>query len=106
MTGHQPIDQPVYRDLLSVVRIISPEHGQARNHIFIALPLFGKTNPFQAVAKPYSASQAGSLRWEDYTNIVIDPSDDCTFWFVGNYLKSGATSSTTRIGSFMVPGCR
>ena len=21
------------------------------------------------------------MRWEDYTNIVVDPSDDCTFWF-------------------------
>jgi hypothetical protein len=52
------------------------------------------------------ASQASNLRWEDYTNITVDPSDDCTFWFVGNYLKSGATSSTTRIGSFAVPGCK
>ena len=52
------------------------------------------------------ASQTGSLRWEDYTNITVDPSDDCTFWFVGNYLKSGAASSTTRIGSFLVPGCK
>ena len=34
------------------------------------------------------------------------PSDDCTFWFAGNYLKAGATSSTTRIGSFAVPGCK
>ncbi|MBV8205699.1 MAG: hypothetical protein JO041_02825 [Acidobacteria bacterium] len=47
-----------------------------------------------------------SLRWEDYTNIAVDPSDDCAFWFVGNYLKEGATSSTTRIGAFKVPGCR
>ena len=53
-----------------------------------------------------AGSQTGSLRWEDYTNIVIDPSDDCTFWFVGNYLKKGATSSTTHIGSFMMPGCK
>jgi hypothetical protein len=52
------------------------------------------------------ASQTGSLRWEDYTNIAVDPSDDCTFWYVGNYLKPGATTSTTRIGSFAVPGCR
>jgi hypothetical protein len=51
-------------------------------------------------------SQAGSLRWEDYTNIAIDPSDDCTFWFVGNYVKRGAETSTTRIGSFVTPGCR
>ena len=47
-----------------------------------------------------------AMRWEDYTNIAVDPSDDCTFWFVGNYLKPGASTSTTRIGSFAVPGCR
>jgi hypothetical protein len=52
------------------------------------------------------ASQTGSLRWEDYTNIAVDPSDDCTFWFAGNYLKAGGTSSTTRIGAFIVPGCK
>ena len=53
-----------------------------------------------------SGSQTGSLRWEDYTNIAIDPGDDCTFWFVGNYLKPRAASSTTRIGSVAVPGCK
>jgi hypothetical protein len=51
-------------------------------------------------------SQNGSLRWEDYTNIAVDPSDGCTFWFVGNYLKKGAQTSTTRIGSFAAPGCK
>jgi hypothetical protein len=52
------------------------------------------------------ASQVTSLRWEDYTNIAIDPADDCTFWFTGNYLQKDAPSSTSRIGSFRVPGCR
>ncbi len=52
------------------------------------------------------ASQTGSLRWEDYTNIALDPTDDCTFWFAGNYLKAGAASSSTRIGAFAVPGCK
>jgi len=47
-----------------------------------------------------------SLRWEDYTNITVDPSDDCTFWFVGNYLKGRGASSTTRIGPFGLPGCK
>jgi hypothetical protein len=60
----------------------------------------------ESVLAEGQASQSSSLRWEDYTNITVDPSDDCTFWFVGNYLKSGATSSTTRIGSFAVPGCK
>ncbi|MGA7234877.1 MAG: hypothetical protein WBY44_04320 [Bryobacteraceae bacterium] len=66
----------------------------------------GQLTFHESVLAEGHASQTGSLRWEDYTNIAIDPSDDCTFWYVGNYLKSGATSSTTRIGSFAAPGCR
>lgn len=65
----------------------------------------GKLTFHESLLAAGQASQP-SLRWEDYTNIAVDPSDDCTFWFVGNYLKSGATSSTTRIGAFAVPGCR
>ena len=66
----------------------------------------GQLTFHESVLAEGQASQTDSLRWEDYTNIAIDPSDDCTFWFVGNYLKSAATSSTTRIGSFAVPGCK
>jgi hypothetical protein len=66
----------------------------------------GQLTFHESVLAEGQASQTGSLRWEDYTNIVIDPSDDCTFWFAGNYLKSGAGSSTTHIGSFAVPGCQ
>lgn len=51
------------------------------------------------------AGQPNSLRWEDYTNIAVDPEDDCTFWFAGNYLKAGAPSSTTRISAVALPGC-
>ncbi len=51
------------------------------------------------------ASQTNTLRWEDYTNIAIDPADDCTFWFAGNYLKPDAASSTTRIAAIALPGC-
>jgi hypothetical protein len=66
----------------------------------------GQLSYHESVLAEGQASQTGSLRWEDYTNITVDPSDDCTFWFVGNYLKAGASSSTTRIGSFVVPGCK
>jgi len=52
------------------------------------------------------ASQTTTLRWEDYTTTAMDPSDDCTFWYVGDYLKKGATSYSTRIGSFRLPGCK
>ena len=51
------------------------------------------------------AAQTTTLRWEDYTQTAIDPSDDCTIWYVGDYLKQGATTYSTRIGAFRLPGC-
>jgi hypothetical protein len=51
------------------------------------------------------AAQNNTLRWEDYATTAMDPSDDCTFWYVGDYLKAGATGYTTRIGAFRIPGC-
>lgn len=52
------------------------------------------------------ASQTTTLRWEDYSQTAIDPSDDCTIWYVGDYLKKDATSYSSRIGAFRLPGCR
>lgn len=52
------------------------------------------------------AAQQNTMRWEDYTQTAIDPSDDCTIWYVGDYLKRGATNYSTRIGAFRMPGCR
>jgi hypothetical protein len=51
------------------------------------------------------AAQTNTLRWEDYTTTAIDPSDDCTIWYVGDYLKKGAASYSTKIGAFRMPGC-
>ena len=45
------------------------------------------------------------MRWEDYTQTAVDPSDDCTIWYVGDYLKKDATSYSSRIGAFRMPGC-
>jgi hypothetical protein len=49
-------------------------------------------------------------RWGDYTDMTVDPVDDCTFWYVNEYyLTSGTTADTrpwhTRIASFKLPGC-
>jgi len=51
------------------------------------------------------ASQTTTMRWEDYTTTAMDPSDDCTIWYVGDYLKKDAASYSTKIGSFRMPGC-
>ncbi|MGH9415226.1 MAG: hypothetical protein ACRD01_01225, partial [Terriglobales bacterium] len=65
----------------------------------------GKLTLKEAVLAEGGGSQEGN-RWEDYTTTAIDPSDDCTFWYVGDYLKPDATASTTRIGAFRLPGCK
>jgi hypothetical protein len=62
----------------------------------------GQMTFHESVLAEGAGSQTGSLRWEDYTNIAVDPSDDRTFWFTGNYLKAGAGAAGTRIGAFRV----
>jgi hypothetical protein len=59
----------------------------------------------EAVLIDGAASQTTTLRWEDYTQTAIDPSDDCTIWYVGDYLKKDHTAYSTRIGAFRLPGC-
>jgi hypothetical protein len=46
-----------------------------------------------------------AVRWEDYTQTAVDPIDDCTIWYVGDYIKKGAASYSSRIGAFRLPGC-
>ena len=40
----------------------------------------------------------------------LDPSDDCTFWYVNEYYTAAGQASSpagwqTRIASFKLPGC-
>ena len=60
-------------------------------------------------------------RWGDYTSLNVDPTDDCTFWYVNEYYEvsglplplpppplppPGTTAPwQTRIASFKLPGC-
>ena len=46
-----------------------------------------------------------AVRWEDYTQTAVDPTDDCTIWYVGDYIKKGAASYSSRIGAFRLAGC-
>jgi hypothetical protein len=46
-------------------------------------------------------------RWGDYSAMVIDPVDDCTFWFTTEYIAStGSFNWSTQIISFKFPGCK
>jgi hypothetical protein len=59
----------------------------------------------ESVIAEGAASQTTTLRWEDYTTTAMDPTDDCTIWYVGDYLKAGANAYSTRIAAFRFPGC-
>lgn len=46
------------------------------------------------------------MRWQDYTQTAMDPSDDCTIWYVGDYFKKDQANYSSRIGAFRLPGCK
>ena len=66
----------------------------------------GKLTMRETVLADGEAAQANTVRWQDYSQTAVDPSDDCTIWYVGDYYKAGATSYSTRIGAFRMPGCK
>jgi hypothetical protein len=66
----------------------------------------GQMTLHESVLATGEASQMNTLRWEDYTTTAMDPSDDCTFWYVGDYLKTGDTGYRTKIGSFRLQSCK
>lgn len=48
----------------------------------------------------------GGNRWGDYSSIALDPANDCTFWYVNEYLPAnGLFNFHTRIAAFKFPGC-
>jgi hypothetical protein len=54
-----------------------------------------------------TGSQEGTNnRWGDYSDLTVDPVDDCTFWYTQEYYAStGPAAWRTRIGSFKLHGC-
>jgi hypothetical protein len=54
-----------------------------------------------------TGSQTGtSSRWGDYSDLTVDPVDNCTFWYTTEYYATTSSFNwRTRIGSFKFPGC-
>jgi hypothetical protein len=63
----------------------------------------------QAEATMFSGTgsqTATNNRWGDYSDLTIDPVDDCTFWYTTEYYATTTSFAwRTRIGSFKFPGC-
>jgi hypothetical protein len=52
------------------------------------------------------SESSGLSRWGDYSALQVDPTDDCTFWYVAQYeAVSGTFNWHTRIASWQFPGC-
>lgn len=60
----------------------------------------------EAVLVNGGGSQTGSNRWGDYSALSVDPANDCTFWYTGEYYTANSTNQwKTRVGVFTIPEC-
>jgi hypothetical protein len=59
----------------------------------------------QTLVNGTGAQVNGYNRWGDYSDLALDPSDGCTFWFTGEYYSVTGSAWRTRIGSFKLPTC-
>jgi hypothetical protein len=50
------------------------------------------------------SSDGGNNRWGDYAQLNTDPTDDCRFWFTGEYIPDQGDWGT-KIVSFKIPQC-
>ena len=70
----------------------------------------GETQMFAGGASenPFLFVGVGLGRWGDYSDMTVDPTDDCTFWYTTEYFPTPTDPFTiwhTRIGSFKFPQC-
>ncbi|MFZ1640401.1 MAG: IPTL-CTERM sorting domain-containing protein [Candidatus Contendobacter sp.] len=54
-----------------------------------------------------TGSQTGPQRWGDYTSMSVDPVDDCTFWYVNQWIPTTSPDGwRLRIGAFKFNECK
>lgn len=54
----------------------------------------GEMTVQEQIAKEGLGSQTGGNRYGDYSQMTMDPSDDMTFWFTGEWLGGGGSRKT------------
>ena len=80
----------------------TPKYAGQRFAARLAGDPLGRLTLREATLATGAAPQINTMRWEDYVQTAVDPSDDCTIWYVGDYLKEGASTYSTRIGAFRI----
>ena len=69
-------------------------------------------NTMESLSTIFTAkgSATDQSRWGDYSSMVIDPVDDCTFWYVNQYIPKtmpkNAVTYHTRVASLKFPTCQ
>jgi hypothetical protein len=65
---------------------------------------------FIAKGSATGGNKNGANRWGDYSSMVVDPTDDCTFWYVNQYIPktfaNDPLSFHTRVASLKFPSCQ
>ncbi len=69
-------------------------------------PLGQMTQGESTIVAGGGSQTSTSSRWGDYSSMMVDPADDCTFWYTQEYYSATTSSSwRTRIGSFDLGSC-
>jgi len=65
--------------------------------------------PTELAVQTGAGDEEDTEEWGDYTSMTVDPVDDCTFWYVNEYLPANEIgpppNRNTRIANFKVPPC-
>ncbi|HEX6500870.1 MAG TPA: hypothetical protein VF054_17845 [Micromonosporaceae bacterium] len=81
-------------------------HPQIRVTGRLAGDALGQMTQGETTLVSGNGSQTSYSRWGDYSSMVVDPSDGCTFWYAQEYIPSnGNFNWKTHLHSFTLPGC-
>lgn len=72
-------------------------------------PLGEMTQAEQTIFTGTGPQTEAEGRWGDYSDLTVDPTDDCTFYYANEYLASDTVvigTWRTRVASFRFPGCK
>jgi hypothetical protein len=66
----------------------------------------GQMGQGETILDTGAGTESGATRWGDYSSMTVDPSDDCTFWYVNELYNITLTYTwDTRIASVKFPNC-
>ena len=81
-------------------------HPGVRFAVRVPTDPLGTSKPESSLIAGTGSQTAGSSSWGAYSQLSIDPADDCTLWYSNEYLQgNGILNWSTRVGSFALSTC-